>query len=343
MNEIAIGIIGIIFLVSLILFRINIAFAMALIGFLGFAFIGGLGAALSKLSLIPYHTVSDYSLAVLPLFLLMGVLASKARISDDLYAGAHKWIGAFRGGLSIATVLACAGFSAICGSSSACAAAMGKVAVPSMKKYKYDDRLSAGCIAAGGTLGILIPPSLGFILYAMLTEESVGKLFIAGIIPGISACIFYLFTIYLICRFKPDYGPPGPKFTFKEKIVASKAVFPMIFLFILVIGGIYGGFFTPSEAAAIGAFGTLILGLVLRRLNFIKFQESFLEAIKTTAMIIVLFIGATIFMNFLAVTNISFIFADISFLYNNWLFYGHSLFNGAHSSHSFSSYYVTWF
>jgi tripartite ATP-independent transporter DctM subunit len=328
MSETIVGVIGISLLIVLVLFRVNIGFALAFVGFIGFAILGGLEGATYKLSLIPYHTVSQYPLAVLPLFLLMGVFASKARISDDLFDATYKWIGSFRGGLASATVLACCGFSAICGSSIACGAAMGKVAVPAMKKYKYDEKLSAGCIAAGGTMGILIPPSLGFIIYSMMTEESVGRLFMAGIFPGLLCAVFYIAVIYIICTRRPEMGPPGPRFTIKEKIFASGATWSMGALFLLVIGGIYAGIFTPSEAAAIGAFGTFALGFVMRRINVESITDACIEVIQTSAMIFLLIIGATMFMNFIAISNLSYMLADYmaSLTVNRYIILGGILF-----------------
>lgn len=310
MSETTIGLIGILVLIALIFLRMNIGLAMALVGFAGFSVLAGLNGALSNLSAVPYRYVADYSFVVIPLFLLMGSLSANTGISRDLYQAAHSWFGQFRGGLAMATVGATAGFAAICGSSTATGAAMGKVAFPEMERFNYDPRLAAGCVAAGGTMGILIPPSLGFILYAILTEESVGQLFIAGILPGILEAVFYIITIYLLCLYNPKMGPVGPKTNLKSKLISLKGVWAMIVLFILVIGGIFMGIFTPSEAAAIGAFGALMIGLISRKVTRKNLIESLAETGRSTAMIFLLIIGAMIFQRFLAVTNLPITLAD---------------------------------
>jgi tripartite ATP-independent transporter DctM subunit len=241
----------------------------------------------------------------------MGSLAANTGISRSLYATTHKWVGQFRGGLAMATIAACAGFAAICGSSTATGAAMSQVALPEMQRFKYAPELATGCIAAGGSMGILIPPSMGFILYAILTEESVGKLFIAGIIPGLLEAAFYLVTIYILCKMKPALGPAGPKTSFKEKLVSLKGVWSMLVLFLLVIGGIYTGLFVPSESAAIGVMGALLIGLATRNLNRKNFFNSLADTGRSTAMIFLLVIGAMIFQRFLAITRLPFIIADL--------------------------------
>jgi tripartite ATP-independent transporter DctM subunit len=310
MSEATVGLIGIFVLMVLIFLRMNIGLAMALVGFGGFAALAGLNGALSNLSAVPYRYVADYNFVVIPLFLLMGSIAANTGISRDLYTAAHSWVGQLRGGLAMATVSACAFFAAICGSSTATAAAMGKVALPEMERYKYAPELSTGCVAAGGTMGILIPPSLGFILYAILTEESVGKLFMAGILPGVLEAVFYIVTIYILCLFNPRLGPAGPRTSLKSKLISLKNVWSMLSLFVLVIGGIYLGIFTPSEAAAIGAFGALIISLVTRRFNRISFIDALAETGRSTAMIFLLVIGAMIFQRFLAVSKLPFLIAE---------------------------------
>jgi tripartite ATP-independent transporter DctM subunit len=310
MSETTIGLIGIIILLVLIFLRMPIGLAMGLVGFTGFATLAGLQGALSNLSAVPYRYVADYTFVVIPLFLLMGSIAGNTGISRALYMATHRWVGQLRGGLAMATVVACAGFAAICGSSTATGAAMGKVALPEMQRFKYSPELSTGCIAAGGSMGILIPPSLGFILYAILTEESVGQLFIAGIIPGVLEAAFYIGTIYILCRIKPDLGPAGPKSSLKSKLISLKGVWSMLALFVLVIGGIYMGIFVPSEAAAIGSFGALVIGLATRNLKRENFFNSLEETGRSTAMIFLLVIGAMIFQRFLAVTNLPFLIAE---------------------------------
>jgi C4-dicarboxylate transporter DctM subunit len=311
MSEATVGLIGIVILMVLILLRMPIGLAMALVGFVGFSALSGLNGALSNLSAVPYRYVADYSFVVIPLFLLMGSIAANTGISRDLYTAAHNWVGKQRGGLAMATVGACAGFAAICGSSTATGAAMGKVAFPEMQRYNYDPKLATGCIAAGGTLGILIPPSLGFVLYAMLTEESIGQLFMAGVLPGVLQAVFYVIAIYVLCLRNPDLGPAGFRTSLKSKLISLKGVWSMLSLFMLVIGGIYMGFFTPSEAAAIGAFGALMISLVTRRFNRASFIDSLAETGRSTAMIFLLIIGAMIFQRFLAVSNLPFMIANL--------------------------------
>ena len=310
MNEVVVGFIGIFVLLVLIFLGMPIGFAMTLVGFLGFSSIVGLDGALSNLSSIPYQYVADYTFIVIPLFLLMGSISANTGISKDLYSAAHRWMGHLRGGLAMATVMAAAAFAAISGSSTATAAAMGNVAYPEMKRFRYDPRLATGCIAAGGTMGILIPPSLGFILYAILTEESIGQLFMAGIIPGILEALLYILTIYILCLLRPSLGPAGPKTDFKTKLVSLKNTWAMLVLFILVMGGIYLGIFTPTEAAAIGASGALVVSLIAGKVNRSSISNSLHETGRATAMIFLMVIGAFTFMRFLAVSNIPFVLAD---------------------------------
>lgn len=310
MTDTSVGLIGLGVLLVLIFIGIPIGFAMALVGFVGFAFIAGMQGALSNLSAVPFGYVADYSFVVIPLFLLMGNLAANTGISRDIYTAAHSWVGHFRGGLAMSTVVASAGFAAVSGSSTATGAAMGKVAFPEMQRYNYDPKIAAGSIAAGGTMGILIPPSMGFILYAILTEQSVGQLFMAGIIPGILEVIFYIATIYILCLRNPAIAPSGPRTSFKQKLMSLKGIWSMLALFALVMGGIYTGLFTPSEAAAIGAFGALVISLVMGRFTPRIFVSSLAETGRTTAMIFILIIGAMIFMRFLAVSNLPFVLSE---------------------------------
>ncbi|NLL52460.1 MAG: TRAP transporter large permease [Peptococcaceae bacterium] len=299
-----VGVVGIILLVILMFLRMRLGTVMILLGFLGYGYLAGWDKALIMIGLEPYAQTSFYQITALPLFILMGTMVAAAGISKDLYEAVRKWIGHIRGGMAAATAGACGLFAAICGDSIATAVTMGKIAYPEMKRFKYDDRLSTGVIAAGGTIGILIPPSTGFILYGILTEQSVGHLFIAGIIPGILQVIFYIITITIICRIKPEMGPPGPKVKFKDKVTGSKTVWPMVVIFILVMGGIYGGIFTPTEAGAVGAFGAIVLGFVMRRLNLPNIRAALTETASNTAMILFLLVGAYIFMRFTAVSNL---------------------------------------
>jgi C4-dicarboxylate transporter DctM subunit len=296
--------------------------AMILVGFLGYAYLGELGNALMILGRNPFSTVGDYSMSVLPLFIFMGSILAQTGISRDLYNTAYKWFGSLRGGMAYSTVLACGAFAAICGSSTATAATMSKVAIPEMEAYNYDRQLSAGVVAAAGTMGILIPPSMGFILYGLLTEVSIGKLFMAGIIPGILEAVFYMAAIFIMCRLNPQMGPPGPRTKFKEKIASLKFTWPVITLFLLVLGGIYAGIFTPTEAGALGASGALVISLVSGKLTWKGFITAVRDAVETTAMIMLLMVGAYILMHFFAIgqlpNGLSELIATLNL--NKWLF-----------------------
>jgi C4-dicarboxylate transporter DctM subunit len=310
MTDPMMGLIGIIVLLVFVFFGMPIGFSMIIVGFAGFAILAGTTGALSNLSSVSYLYVADYGFVALPLFLLMGTIAANTGISRDLYKTAHQWIGHLRGGLSMATVVASAAFAAVSGSSAATAAAMGKVALPEMRAFNYDDKLATGSVAAGGTMGILIPPSMGFILYAILTEESIGQLFMAGIIPGILEAVFYIVTIYLICLRSPDLAPAGPKTSFKSKIKSLKGVWSMLVLFVLVMGGIYSGVFTPTEAGAVGASGAVLISLIGRRITRKNFFDSLGETGRSTAMIFLMIIGSMIFTRFLAISNLPFLLAN---------------------------------
>jgi len=305
-----VGIIGICILLVLLFSRMPIGFVMGLVGFAGFTYLSGFDGGLGVLRTVVYSTFADYNLSVIPLFILMGSFCFFAGLSKDLYDTVHSWLGQLRGGLAMATVGACAGFAAISGSSLATAATMGTVALPEMKRYKYDDRLATGAVAAGGTIGILIPPSVILILYGIITEQSIGKLFLAGFIPGVLEAVFYMVTIYLLCKSNPIMGPPGPRTSILGKIASLKTTWVVFALFILVIGGIYLGVFSPTEAAGVGAFGAFIFGLARKRLGWQAFKNSLVDTGKTTAMIFIIILGAMILGYFLAVSRIPFVLAD---------------------------------
>jgi C4-dicarboxylate transporter DctM subunit len=326
-----IGLMGVVILVVLLLFfRMWIGLAMALVGSLGILYIQGFKQAFGVISTVPYETVAYYPMSALPLFVLMGVIVGNTSIGEDLYYSVYKWIGSLRGGLASATVLACAIFASITGSSATGTVLMSKVALPQMRRYKYDDAMASGCIASAGTMGILIPPSMGFILYGLLTEQSIGKLFMAGFLPGILLTILMIFAITIITAFRPEAGPAGPKSAFKEKVSSLKKIWHVMLLFLLVLGGIYGGIFTPTEAGAIGAFGALVIVIITRQLTRKIFQEILKESVTTSAMIFLIIVGAFIFMKFLGLSKLPFalvqiieqlqvskyvIFAGIIFLY----------------------------
>ncbi len=305
-----IGCIGIVFLFILMAFRMYIGITMALIGFVGVSWIVNLEAGINLLGIIPWEEGSSYTLSVIPLFILMGQFAFVSGISKDIYKAVHAWMGHMKGGLAMATIVACSGFAAVCGSSLATGATMGRVAIPEMDKYNYNQSLSTGCVAAGGTLGILIPPSIGFVIYGLITEQSIGKLFMAGILPGILLAALFMAAIYLQCRFNPEMGPKAEKKPLSERISSLYSTWPMIALFVLVMGGIYYGIFTPTEAAGIGAFGAFVIALLKRKLSFKSFVESMVATGNMTAMIFLIIIGANIFSSFLALTGIPMLMAD---------------------------------
>ncbi len=305
------GVLGIILLFVFLALRMHIGIALALIGFGGISIIIDMDAGLNLLGMVPWSEGSSYTLSVIPLFILMGQFAFTSGISQDIYKAVHNWMGHFRGGLAMATIVACSGFAAVCGSSLATGATMARVAIPEMKKYGYDLSLATGCVAAGGTLGILIPPSIGFIIYGILTEESIGKLFMAGILPGFLLAFLFILAIYIQCLIHPEIGPKGEPTTWKIKFKSLYSTWTMLSLFVLVMGGIYFGIFTPTEAAGIGAFGAFVIALVKKKLPFATLVESLLATGNMTAMIFLIIIGANIFSSFLALTGIPFMLADL--------------------------------
>jgi tripartite ATP-independent transporter DctM subunit len=305
-----IGLIGLVVLLILLFAGMWIGAAMATVGFIGYAIIVGLKPAFGMVSQIPFTTMAWYPLTCVPLFILMGIIIFHSEVGKDLYDTAYAWLGQFRGGLAMATVVACALFAAITGVSSPALATLGKVAVPEMRKYKYDDKLATGSLACAGTMAFLIPPSVAFIIYGILTETSIVKLFMAGFLPGLLLTGLFLSTIMIIVKRRPEAGPAGPKTSLKTKVVSLKLTWPMVVLFLLVLGGIYAGIFTPTEAGAIGAFGALVITLAMRRLTLKKFTAAFLEAGQTTAFIMLLIIGAYILMKFLAVSNLTILLGD---------------------------------
>lgn len=306
MNPTTVGFIGIFILIILILGRMHIGFSMGLVGFLGFAYIAGWEPAMGILRTVPYTTFASADMSVIPLFILMGSFAFAAGMSEDLYRAVHKIFGHLRGGLAMATVAACACFAAISGSSLATAATLGKVAMPEMKKYKYDPALATGSLAAGGSIGILIPPSVILIIYGILTEQSIGKLFMAGFIPGIMEALFYMITIYILTRRNPELGPPGPRTTGREKLFAFLKTWEVVVLFIVVIGGLYLGIFTPTEAAGVGAFGTFLFACLRRKMSWENFKTSLTSTANTTGMLFLIVLGAMILGYFFSVTRLPF-------------------------------------
>jgi tripartite ATP-independent transporter DctM subunit len=295
---------GILLVFLLIMARVPVGVAMLGVGIAGFAALTGWGPAAFMTAQTTFSTVNSYSLSVIPLFLLMGNLINRSRISNELYDAAHAMIGHLRGGLAHATILACGGFAAISGSSMATTASMAQVAYPSMRRYGYADALSSGAIAAGGTLGILIPPSVVLLVYGVLTETSIGALFIAGILPGLLAIALYMLTITAITRLRPGWGPAGARTAWPERRRALVRVWPVLALFVVVMGGIYGGIFTPTEAAGVGAFAALLLSAARRALNGRILLEVLADTAVTSAMLFFVIIGAQVLGNFLNVAGL---------------------------------------
>ncbi len=295
----------------LIALRMPVGVAMFVVGGSGFVSLAGWSAFLNLLNTGPFGRVSSYTLSVLPLFLLMGQFATQAGLSRSLFQAARAWVGHRRGGLAISTIFGCAAFGAICGSSIATGATMASVALPEMKRYGYSGALATGTLAAGGTLGILIPPSVILVIYAIITEQSVGKLFLAALIPGLIATIGYAIAIAVYVRINPEAGPVAPSVPFRERVRSLGAVWPVAAIFLLVIGGIYLGVFTPTEGAAIGAAATGLVAIAFGRLSWESFASSLLETAQATAMIFIILISAEIYNGFLALSQIPVELADL--------------------------------
>ncbi len=302
-NALIVGLVGLAVLVLILFTGLPVGFVMILVGFLGVSYLRGTDAGYNILGVQTYRSLS-FDFCVIPLFILMGVLAFYSQLSADLYKAIYKWIGHLPGGMAIATIAGCAGFASVCGENVAVTSTMGKVALPEMKRYRYDPALATGCIASGGTLGVLIPPSLSFMLYGLLTEQSIGKLFLAGILPGILFSLLMMITIYIMTKRDPLLGPPGPKTTIKDKLVAIKGIWGIVALFALVMGGIYFGIFTPTEGAGIGAFGALLFSVVTGRFTRRNFVSALLETTLITAMALIMLTGGTIFGTFMSVSTV---------------------------------------
>lgn len=296
----AVGLIGFAGLFVLMGLGVPVGIAMLVSGFAGLVALTGVSAAAYTISGQSLATASSYQLAVLPLFILMGNVASAAGLSRDLYDAAYRWIGHFRGGLAGATIVGSAGFAALSGSSIASAVTMGRVAYPNMRRYGYGGRLSTGSIAAGGTLGILIPPSTGFVLYAILTEQSIGRLFMAGVLPGLLMTGLFLIAIAVYVKFRPEEGPPGPSSSMRERWLASRNALGIVGVIAVTIGGIYGGVFTPVEASGVGAFLATIMLVFRKRLSWPTMREVSADTLRTTGMCFLILIGANVFSPFVS-------------------------------------------
>ena len=303
MSPDAVAIIGFVALFALMLLRVPVGMAMGLVGVLGFGYIVGSGPALQMIGMTSMRTVTDFNFAVIPMFLLMGAFVSASGMSRELFQTANTFVGHLKGGLGVATIAACGGFAAISGSSVATAATFSAVAYPEMRRHDYPQSFSTGVIAAGGTLGIIFPPSTVLAVYGIITEKDIGKLFIAGIIPGLLAVLMYITTITIISMVKPDFLPAGPRSTWPERLSALRHVWATLLLFVFVIGGLYGGVFTPAEAGGMGAGGAFLIGILRGRLSRADILKSLLQATSTTAAVFTILIGALLFGYFLTVTN----------------------------------------
>ncbi len=310
MTPLQIGLIGCILLFVLLFSSMPVGFAMLVSGLVGFALIVTPQAATSMITAELFDTFSSYNLTVIPLFVLMGQVAFHAGISTRLFRTAYTWIGHLPGGLAMATVGACAGFGAISGSGPATAATMASVALPEMRRYHYSDELASGAVASGGSLGMLIPPSVVFIVYALMTEQSIGALFLAGVIPGILISILFCISIFVRCVHNPALGPAGPKASWKERFKSLNGVLETLILFLFVMGGMFLGLFTPIEAAAVGAGGSLLIALIKRSLSFSLLHRILLETVRTSGMIFFIVAAAVVFGRFLAVSQIPFFLAN---------------------------------
>jgi len=298
------AVIGFVILLVLLAGSMPVGYVMAAVGVVGFSVLVSPEAAISMATMELYGTFSDYNLTTIPLFVLMGQVAFHTGMSRGLFHAAYHWIGWLPGGLAMSTVGACSAFGAICGSGPATAATMASVALPEMRRYRYDLQLATGCVAAGGGIGMLIPPSIVFIVYAILTEQSIGELFMAGLGPGLLVGGVFCGVIYFQCRRRPVLGPPGPRFPWGARFRSLRGVWETVVLFLMVMGGIFGGVFTATEGAAIGAAGTLLVAWVKRELSWRKLVQCLRESIRTSCMVMVMVAGAIIFGRFLSITQV---------------------------------------
>jgi len=310
MSPIVVGLIGIVVLIAVFLLGMPIGFAMAFVGFIGFSYLVSLPAGLSIIARDVFYNFSSYSLTVIPMFVFMGSIAFASGMSRRLYDAGYLLLGRLRGGLAMATVAGCAGFAAMCGSTNATAAAMGRVSLPEMKRYNYADSLATGCVAAAGSLGILIPPSTIFIIYGIMTEQSIGKLFVAGVFPGLLLAGLFTLVVALLCWRNPSLAPIGEVTSWNEKLSGLVGISEMLLLFIFVIGGLFLGWFSPTQAGGAGAAGSLLIGLARRQLTWQGLLIAVKDALRISCMVMVIVTGAIIFGHFMAVTRIPLVLAD---------------------------------
>jgi tripartite ATP-independent transporter DctM subunit len=299
----AVAVIGFATLFALMLLRVPVGMAMGLVGVAGFGYLTGAGPALKLVGQTSMRTVTDYTFGVIPMFLLMGAFVTTSGMSRELFRAAHSFLGHFRGGLGIATIAACGGFAAISGSSVATAATFSTVAYPEMRRHGYPQSFATGVIAAGGTLGAMLPPSTVLAVYGIITEQDIGKLFVAGILPGLLAAVMYIVTIMMLGIMRPGFLPSTPRHSWSERFAALRAVWAPLLLFVFVIGGLYGGLFTPTEAGGMGAGGAFVIGVVRGRLSRAGIRHSLLQATRTAAAVFTVLIGALLFGYFLTITQ----------------------------------------
>ena len=304
MSPDVVALIGFVVLFILMLLRVPVGMAMGLVGVTGYSYLVGPGPALKLIGQTSMRTVTDYTFGVIPMFMLMGAFVSVSGVSKELFRAANSFVGHLRGGLGVATVVACGGFAAICGSSVATAATFAGVAYPEMRRYGYPQSFSTGVIAAGGTLGAMLPPSTVLAVYAIITQQDIGKLFMAGIVPGFLALFMYVVTIAILVKLRPDMLPAGPVRPWSERIRGLKEVWAPLVLFAFVIGGLYGGVFTPTEAGGMGAGGAFLLGVLRGKLSRVQIREALLSATRTSAAVFTVLIGALLFGYFLTITQV---------------------------------------
>jgi tripartite ATP-independent transporter DctM subunit len=299
------GLVALTLVLLLAFLRVPLGFALLTVSIGGISYLNSFDVARTMIPMTLSEAVFSYELAVVPLFILMGNVLSRTGISEDLFRAAHAFLGAVRGGLALATMVTCAGFSAVCGSSFATASTMAKVAYPSMKEYGYSEGLASATIAAGGTLGILIPPSIILMIYGILTQQNIGELFIAGVLPGLLGLAMYMLVIYLIALFKPEHAPRGSGVPMSERWKSLAGVWPFVALFLLIIGGLYVGWFTATEAGGIGAGVALLIALVQKRLTWRRFFDTLLDAASTSVMLYVVLFGAMLFSQFISFSGLA--------------------------------------
>ncbi len=310
MNEVTVGLIGIVAALVLFATGIEMFFAMFVVGFLGFAYLVTWDAALNLLAKDFFDTCSSYSLTVIPLFVLMGQIAFNSGVAKKLFDAAYKYVGHIPGGLAVSTVMGATAFKAICGSSPATAATFASVAVPEMDHYGYDKRLSTGIVASVGTLGVLLPPSVTLIIFGIISDQSIGRLFLAGVFPGLIIAFFFVVVIFGWCKINPGVGPKGPAFSWKERFRVIPEVGWVIIVFLVMVVGIMKGFFTPTEAGSVGTSIILVMTLIRRELNLSLYIKSVVESVRTACMVLLLITSSTVLSHFIAVTKIPMVTAD---------------------------------